>query len=89
MTGKSYSDAAAKISGWNGEAVIATVTGNQLEMGDCIVTSWQKSMFLDSLGEDSRSNEYLLHLNCKHVDEWLGFFQLSQLDHGLDGVWDT
>jgi hypothetical protein len=66
LAGQTYSDAAAKISGWNGKAVIGTVSGNQLEMGDCIVTSWQKSMFLDSLGEDSRSNEYLLHLNCNN-----------------------
>jgi hypothetical protein len=66
LVGKTYSDAAASISEWNGEAVIGTVSGDQLEMSDCIVTSWQKSMFLDSLGEDSRSNEYLLHLNCNN-----------------------
>jgi hypothetical protein len=28
-------------------------------------------------------------LTFEHVDEWLGFLQPSQLDHGLDGVRDA
>jgi hypothetical protein len=64
LTGKTYSDAAAQISEWNGEAVIGTVSGDQLRTDDCIVTSWQKSMFLDSSGDNSRSGEIVVHLNC-------------------------
>jgi hypothetical protein len=64
LAGLTYSDAAAQLSEWNGEAVIGTVSGDQLRTDDCIVTSWQKSMFLDSSGDNSRSNEYVLHLNC-------------------------
>jgi hypothetical protein len=66
LTGKSYSEASAQISKWNGKAVVATVNGDQVEKDDCIVTSWQKSMFLDSSGDNSRSNEYVLHLNCNN-----------------------
>ena len=67
LTGKSYSDAAAWISGRNGTPVIATVIGSQLETDDCIVTSWHTSIFLDSSGDNSRSKEYLLHLNCNNL----------------------
>jgi hypothetical protein len=42
------------------------VNGDQLETDDCIVTSWQRSMFLDTDGENSRSNQFLLHLNCNN-----------------------
>lgn len=66
LTGQAYSDAAAKISGWNGTPVIATVTGNQVATDECIVTSWQRSLFLDSSGNNDRKNEYLLHLNCNN-----------------------
>jgi hypothetical protein len=67
LTGKTFSDAKATIAGLNGKAVIATVNGDQLQMDDCVVTSWQKSMFLDSSGNNNRSNEYRLHLNCNAV----------------------
>jgi hypothetical protein len=66
LTGLTYDDAAAKISGWKGEAVIGTVSGDQVATDDCIVVSWQKSMFLDSSGDNSRSNEFVLHLNCNN-----------------------
>jgi hypothetical protein len=66
LTGLTYDEAAAKISGWNGEPVIGTVNGDQVETDDCIVTSWQKSMFLDSSGDNSRSNEFVVHLNCNN-----------------------
>ena len=64
FAGKTYSDAAATISGWGGTPVIATVSGDQLVTDDCIVTSWHKSMFLNSSGVNDRRAEYLLHLNC-------------------------
>jgi hypothetical protein len=66
LTGKNYSDAAEWISGRNGTPVIATVNGSQLEMDDCIITSWHTSIFLDSRGKNGRKNEYLLHLNCNN-----------------------
>jgi hypothetical protein len=66
LTGQTYNDAVAKISEWNGEAVIATVNGGQLEMDDCIVAGWQRSIFLDSSGDNTRTREYLLHLNCNN-----------------------
>jgi hypothetical protein len=67
LTGQTYSEAAGTISGWHGTPVIGTVSGDQLATDDCIVTSWQKSMFLDSSGDNSRSNEYVLHLNCNNL----------------------
>jgi hypothetical protein len=67
LTGQKYSDAKATISKWNGTPVIATVSGDQLETDNCVVTSWHKSRFLDASGRDSRSKEYLVHLNCNNV----------------------
>jgi hypothetical protein len=66
LIGKTYSEAAAAISGWKGTPVIATVSGDQLEKNDCIVTSWHSSIFLDSSGENGRAKEYLLNLNCNN-----------------------
>jgi hypothetical protein len=66
LTGQTYNDAAAKISGWKGKPVIDTVSGDQVEKGDCIVTSWRKSMFLNSSGENNRKDEFLLSLNCNN-----------------------
>ena len=66
LTGQTYQDAKGKISGWNGEAVIATVSGDQVDTDKCVVTSWQKSTFLDADGRNTRSNEFLLHLNCNN-----------------------
>src|SRR5947209_152194 len=62
--GKTYSDAAATISGWGGTPVISTVSGDQLVADDCIVTSWHKSKFLNASGKNDRAHEYLLNLNC-------------------------
>jgi hypothetical protein len=64
FAGKTYSDAAATISGWGGTPVIATISGDQLVTDDCIVTSWHKSKFLNASGVNDRRAEYLLHLNC-------------------------
>lgn len=66
LVGLKYSDAAGKIAGWNGKAVVATVSGDQLELDDCVVTSWQRSIFLDSTGTNGRKNEFRLHLNCNN-----------------------
>jgi hypothetical protein len=66
LTGKTYDEAAAAISGWNGTPVIATVNGDQLEKGNCIVTSWHTSIFLDTSGDNSRAKNYLLNLNCNN-----------------------
>jgi len=66
LTGQTYDDAASKISEWNGTPVIGTVSGNQLQKGDCVVTSWHKSIFLDSSGDNTRGGEILLNLNCNN-----------------------
>jgi hypothetical protein len=66
LTGKTYGEAAATISGWKGTPVIATVSGDQLDKDSCIVTSWHSSIFLDSSGENGRTKNYLLNLNCNN-----------------------
>jgi hypothetical protein len=66
VTGHTYSDASAAISSTNGTPVIATVSGDQLVTDNCIVTSWRKSIFLDSSGRNGRSAEWLLNLNCNN-----------------------
>jgi hypothetical protein len=63
LTGQTYADAVAKVSDWNAEAKIVTVNGDQLATDDCIVVSWQRSSFIDALGEN-RGSEILLNLNC-------------------------
>jgi len=67
LIGKTYNDAASTISDrWNGKAVVGAVSGDQLQTGDCIVTSWHKSIYLDASGKNGRKNEYLLSLNCNN-----------------------
>lgn len=67
LIGQTYDDAAAMISSkWNGKAVIGTVNGDQLQTGDCIVTGWHKSKFLDASGKNRRTDEIVLHLNCNN-----------------------
>jgi hypothetical protein len=66
LTGKTYGEAAATISGWKGTPVIATVSGDQVDKDSCIVTSWHSSIFLDSSGENNRTKNYLLNLNCNN-----------------------
>lgn len=63
FAGKTYAEAAAKIAEWKGTAVIATVSGSQLDTDDCIVTSSSKSSFRGPSGE-SRKGEWLLNLDC-------------------------
>jgi hypothetical protein len=64
--GKTYDEAAAAISGHNGTPVVSTVTGDQLSTGDCIVTAWHVSKFLNSQGKNDRAGEFLLSLNCNN-----------------------
>jgi hypothetical protein len=66
LIGKTYSEASAYISQYKGKPVIATVTGDQLEIDECIVTSWQMSKFLNSSGKNERGNEWRLSLNCNN-----------------------
>ena len=66
LTGKSYDDAAGYISGRNGNPVVGTMSGNQVQTGDCIVTSWHMSNFLNSSGENDRRSDYVLNLNCNN-----------------------
>lgn len=67
LVGLTYDKASGMISQWHGDAVVGSVSGSQLELGDCIVTSWKQSLFLDTSGRNSRSREYVLHLNCNNA----------------------
>ena len=42
------------------------MSGDQLQTGDCIVTSWHKSIYLDASGDNRRKNEYVFALNCNN-----------------------
>jgi hypothetical protein len=64
LEGKTYSEAAAIIARNNGTPVIATVSGSELAMDDCIVVSYHKSSFLNSRGRNDRKNNFLLNMNC-------------------------
>jgi len=64
LTGQTYDEAAAWISGHKGKAVVGAVSGDQLETGECIVTSWISRFFLDASGDTVRKNDYVLSLNC-------------------------
>ena len=66
LAGQTYDDAAATVSQWGGKAVVGTVSGDQLEIGSCIVVSSHKSIFLDSSGKNNRANDYVLSLNCNN-----------------------
>lgn len=62
-SGQTYADASAQIASGGGTPVIATVVGEQLQTGDCIVTGSRKASNLDSSGR-SRGYQVLLDLNC-------------------------
>ncbi|WP_149374863.1 hypothetical protein [Mycolicibacterium sp. P9-64] len=64
LTGSTYADAAGWISSHSGNPVVGTVSGDQVQTGDCIVVSWHKSIFLDASGDNTRRNDYVLNLNC-------------------------
>jgi hypothetical protein len=65
--GLSWDDAAAAISSKNGTAVVGTVTGAQVDIGACLVTSWHKSQFLNSSGTNDRKKEFVFNLNCNNA----------------------
>lgn len=67
LIGKKYSDASSWISRRNGTPVVATVSGSQLALDDCIVVSWSRGGFLNSRGKNDRRNEYYVHLNCNNA----------------------
>lgn len=64
LIGKRYSDAVSWISQRNGKPVVTTVSGSQLALDDCIVSSWTQGGFRNSRGRNDRWNEFYLHLNC-------------------------
>lgn len=61
--GRTYGDAADDVSSWGGTPVVASVTGNQLDLRDCVVTSSKQSHETNRLGRKTWG-EYLFHLNC-------------------------
>ena len=66
LIGKRYAEAASSIARWNGTPVVATVSGSQRALDDCIVISWTKGGFLNSRGKNDRRHEYYLNLNCNN-----------------------
>jgi hypothetical protein len=60
---KKYSDAKSIVEDWGATPVLSTVSGDQLALDDCIVTSYTKSSAVSALGEDD-GNKVLLNLNC-------------------------
>jgi hypothetical protein len=63
LVGKTYSDAAATVSGWGSKAIISTVVGDALKTDECIVTSSRKASFAKGDNFEHTSG-YLLALNC-------------------------
>lgn len=66
LTGISYDEAAGWISSHNGKPVVGSVSGNQVEIGSCIVSGWHLSRYLNASGDNDRANEYVLNLNCNN-----------------------
>lgn len=66
LVGKTYSDATAFISKYDGKPVVASVIGGDLQKEDCVVTSWHMSKYLNSSGKNDRGDEWLLSLNCNN-----------------------
>lgn len=67
LVGLTYDEAAEWISSRNGTPVVGTVSGDQLDTGDCVVVSWQTSKFLNSSGDNDRAKDFLLNLNCNNL----------------------
>jgi len=64
LIGKTYSDASGMVADqWNATPVVATVSGDQLSIDQCIVSSWSRSSSIDAL-TGRNSQNVLLHLNC-------------------------
>jgi hypothetical protein len=64
--GKTYDQAAASITKYNGTPVVGAVSGDQLALNDCIVTSSHKSKFLNASGKNDRIHDVVLNLNCNN-----------------------
>lgn len=60
---KKYSEARSIVNKWGATPVAATVTGDQLALDDCIVTSFSESSAVSALGENT-GRKVLLNLNC-------------------------
>jgi hypothetical protein len=64
LVGQTYEKARSTVSGdMNATPVLSTVSGDQLPLDSCIVSSWAKSSAVDALGESS-GEKILLNLNC-------------------------
>ncbi|UUO02630.1 hypothetical protein M4D79_04295 [Mycolicibacterium novocastrense] len=62
VVGMKYSDAQEKIENAGGKAVVASRVGDQLDLGDCIVTNiWDSSFLRISQADES---EMSVALNC-------------------------
>ena len=61
--GKTYGDAAAKVSAY-ATPVVAGRFGSQVATDDCIVISSKRSHYTDGRGR-KRSRDYLFYLNCQ------------------------
>lgn len=61
--GMTYADAAAKVEGRGGKAVISTVVGSQVPFDECIVESSHRPTYAKRDGFD-HAKETLFSLNC-------------------------
>jgi len=64
--GQTYDQAVENITKYNLTPVVGAVSGDQLALSDCLVTSSHKSKFLNSSGVNDRSKEVVLNLNCNN-----------------------
>jgi hypothetical protein len=60
---KTYDEARSIVSDWGATPVAATITGDQLALDDCIVTSFSESSSVSALGENT-GRKVLMNLNC-------------------------
>jgi hypothetical protein len=60
---KTYSDARSIVQDWGSTPVLSTVSGDQLALDDCIVTSYTRSSAVSALGENN-GTKILLNVNC-------------------------
>jgi hypothetical protein len=63
IVGQYYKDAKARIGQMGLTPVVATTVGDRKDWDNCIVTSANKSSFLDGSGNKA-GNEMLVNLNC-------------------------
>jgi hypothetical protein len=67
LIGISYDEASSYISSKGGTPVVGTVTGDQVDIGACLVANWHKSIFLNSSGDNERKKDYVFDLNCNNA----------------------